>query len=134
MAQTIETRTEVITLGDDGILRCRVKPTETHTLEDAVENVRATAGLVGGRRAPFLLDARAATGISREARLYYTGPENAAVVLATAMLIGSPVGRIIGNFLIRVNQPQFPFRLFTEEAAALGWLGAIAAGHGDDGG
>jgi len=119
---TIETRTEVLTFDDDGIIRCRVKPTAEHLLEDAIENVRATAQLIGSRRVPFLLDARTATKISREAREYYTGPVNAEVVRATAMLIGSSVGKIIGNFMLRVNRPPFPFRLFSDEHAADAWL------------
>ena len=77
MARVIETRTEELTLGDDGVLRCRIKPTDAHTLEDAVENVRARLSLIGERRVPTLLDARATGAISRQAREYYTGPETA---------------------------------------------------------
>lgn len=128
MSKVIETRTETVTLGDDGILRCKVKPTDVHTLEDAVENVRASATLAGGVRVPALLDARAARGITRQAREYYTGPENAKVVLGTAMLINSSVGRIIGNFMIQVNRPAFPIRLFSDEAEALRWLAELRDG------
>jgi hypothetical protein len=132
VATSIETRTEVITIGDDGIVRCEVKPTAAHTLTDAEENVRATAELTKGRRLPLILDARRAKGISREAREYYTGPDNAAVVMATAMIIDSSVGKIIGNFLIRVNRPPFPFRLFSDENSAHAWLVEIRAAHTDD--
>ncbi|MCA9658854.1 MAG: hypothetical protein KC486_10940 [Myxococcales bacterium] len=132
MAKSIETRTEVITFGNDGIVRCKVKPTEAHTLADAEENVRATAELTEGRRLPLILDARKAKGITREAREYYTGPANAAVVMATAMIIDSSVGKIIGNFLIRVNRPPFPFRLFSDEDSAYAWLVEIRAAHADD--
>ena len=132
MAKSIETRTEIITYGNDGIVRCSVKPTEDHTLADAEENVRATAVLTEGRRMPLVLDARQAKKITREAREYYTGPKNAEVVMATAMIIGSSVGKIIGNFLIRVNRPPFPFRLFSDEDSAYAWLVDIRAAHADD--
>ena len=128
MAKTIETRTETITLGEDGILRCKVKPVDNHTLDDAVENVRASATLLAGSRAPTLLDARAARAITRQAREYYTGAENAKVTAGTAMLINSSVGRIIGNFLIQVNRPAFPIRLFSDEAEALRWLAELRDG------
>ena len=127
MAKSIETRTEIITYGDDGIIRCRVKSTAEHTLADAEENVRATAALTEGHRVPLLLDARQAKKISREARELYTGQKNAEVVMATAMLIGSSVGKIIGNFLIRVNRPPFPFRLFSDEDSACAWLVELSA-------
>ncbi|MEZ4381884.1 MAG: hypothetical protein R3A79_11065 [Nannocystaceae bacterium] len=132
MARSIETRTEVITLGHDGVVRCKVKPTADHTLADAEENVRATAELSEGRRLPLILDAREAKKITREAREYYTGTHNAEVVMATAMLIDSSVGKIIGNFLIRVNHPPFPFRLFSDEDSAYAWLVEIRAAHADD--
>ena len=128
MARTIETRTETITLGEDGILRCRVKPVDNHSLEDAIANVRASAELLAGARAPTLLDARSARAITRPAREYYTGPENAKVTLGTAMLINSSVGRIIGNFMIQVNRPAFPIPLFSDEAEALRWLAELRDG------
>ena len=133
MARVIETRTEFISLDDDGIVRCKVKPTEDHRLADAIENVRATADLVGDRRVLLLLDARTASKIDREAREYYAGPANAEVVRATTMLIGSYVGRIIGNFILRVNQPPFPFRLFSDEESANAWLRELAAAIDSDG-
>lgn len=128
MSRVIETRTEALTLGDDGILRCRIKPTELHTLADAVENVRARHSLIGGGRVPTLLDARATREITRQAREYYTGPETAKVTLGMALLFGSSVGRMIGNFLIQVNRPRFPIQLFSDESEALLWLAELRAG------
>jgi len=134
MVRTRETRTELLTLGDDGVLACVVKQTAEHTLDDAVENVRASAELTRGRRVPMLLDARGTQQISREARIYYMGPENAKVISAVAMLISSSAAKILGNFLMRVNTPPFPFRLFSDEASARAWLiehGAAQPGHGE---
>jgi hypothetical protein len=134
MARTRETRTETLTLGDDGVMFCTVKPTAEHTLSDAVENVRASAELTRGRRVPMILDTRGTQQINREARIYYTGPENAKVINACAMLISSSAGKILGNFLMRVNHPPFPFRLFSDEASARAWLkeiGATQSGHGE---
>ena len=50
MAKTIETRTETITLGEDGILRCKVKPVDNHTLDD--EHVEARRGEARGEARP----------------------------------------------------------------------------------
>jgi hypothetical protein len=76
----------------------------------------------------WILDARAARAITRQAREYYTGAENAKVTAGTAMLINSSVGRIIGNFLIQVNRPAFPIRLFSDETEALRWLAELRDG------
>lgn len=117
----IITRTERIWL-QDGVVRCVVLPTASHTLADAHENDRAVASLTGNRRLPMLLDTRASRGLDRDARVYYVRPEAAQSLAALAMLIDSQIGRIFGNFFMSVNQPPFPLRLFTNESDALAWL------------
>jgi len=119
----IVTRTERIWM-EDGIVRCVVLPTPTHTLADAQENSRAFKTVTGGGRALMLLDTRASKGLDREARLYYVRPEAAGEVLALAMLIDSQIGRILGNFFMNVSKPPFALRLFTSEAEAVAWLKA----------
>jgi len=119
--RVIVTRTERIWL-EDGVLRCVVLPTASHTLADALENTRAVAELAEGRRVGMLLDTRASRGLDRDARLHYVRPEAADLVAALAMLIDSQIGRVLGNFFMRVNRPPFPLRLFTAEAEALAWL------------
>ena len=61
-------------------------------------------------------------GLDREARLYYVRPEAAQLLTALALLIDSQMGRVFGNFYMRVNRPPFPMRLFTSEAEATVWL------------
>lgn len=39
-----------------------------------------------------------------------------------ALLIGSPVSRMIGNFFLGINRLRVPVRLFSDEAEALEWL------------
>jgi hypothetical protein len=60
--------------------------------------------------------------LDREARQYYAGPQYAAVVSATALLVRSPVGRLIGSFVRRLTRPLSPIRTFTSESEALAWL------------
>ncbi|MDC0666950.1 DUF7793 family protein [Nannocystis radixulma] len=117
----IVTRTERIWL-EDGIVRCVVLPTATHTLNDAHENSRAVDVLAAGRRLPMLLDTRDSRGIDRDARLYYVRPEAANRLSALAMLIDSQIGRIFGNFYTNVHRPPFPLRLFDRESDAVAWL------------
>lgn len=117
----IVTRTERIWI-EDGVVRCVVLPTPTHTLDDAHENSRAVDELAAGRKLPMLLDTRASRGLDREARLYYVRPEAAERLNALAMLIDSQVGRVFGDFYTNVHRPPFPLRLFNSEGDALAWL------------
>ena len=119
----IKTRTNRNWLRSDGILQSETLPGASQSLADARENTAAYARLAGGRRRPLLMDMRTVSGpLDRAARQYYAGPEYAAVVSATALLVASPVGRLIGTFVIRLARPVSPIRIFSSEQEALAWL------------
>ena len=122
MATEVVTRTRRYFLGDDGIVRVTVLPGAEETLADAMENVRAGGELLGVQRRPVLDDSRRIKSVERDARAYYAGPEATRMVSAAAVLIGSPIQRIILNFFVMLNKPPFPVRFFTSEAEAVVWL------------
>jgi hypothetical protein len=110
-------------LREDGLLLSEALPGAGQTLADARESVAAYGALNGGKRRPLLVDLRAAgKPMDREAREYYAGPELAAVVSAAALLVTSPIGRVIGTFFLRLSRTATPIRMFTEEREALDWL------------
>ena len=121
-SEAIETRSERMWMGEDGIMRYVALPVPEHTLDDAKENVEIAAKINKGKKVPGLIDIREAKSVSREARMYYTGDENAKVHHAVALLVDSPVSRIIGNFFIGLNKTPFPCKLFSSESAAVEWL------------
>jgi hypothetical protein len=59
--------------------------------------------------------------IAREAR-DYDAREAARVAPAVALIVGSPLSRMIGNFFLGLNRTAVPIRLFTSEPAARSWL------------
>ena len=119
----IDTRTNRNWLRSDGILQSETLPGASQSLADARENLTAYVQLAGGRRRPLLMDMRTVSGpLDRTAREYFAGPQYAAVVSATALLVGSPVGRLIGSFVLRLTRPVSPGRIFTSESEALAWL------------
>jgi hypothetical protein len=44
------------------------------------------------------------------------------VVSAIALIVGTPLTRMMGNLFLSMSKPQFPTRLFDNEASALAWL------------
>ena len=119
----IETRTNRNWLRSDGILQSETLPGASQSLADARENVAAYVLLAKGRRRPLLMDMRSVSGaLDRDARQYYASTQYAAVVSATALLVRSPVGRLIGSFVLRLTRPLSPIRRFTSESEALAWL------------
>ena len=41
---------------------------------------------------------------------------------AVALVVDTPVSRVLGNFYLGLSKPHIPSRLFNDEAEALDWL------------
>jgi hypothetical protein len=91
-------------------------------LEDAKENVAAIFELGGRSRSPVLVDMRGVRSQTREARAYFAGPEAEKATLAVALLIGSPVSRVLASFFMHLIPQRIPTAIFTDESAAMKWL------------
>ncbi|MBS1256380.1 MAG: hypothetical protein MAG581_02202 [Deltaproteobacteria bacterium] len=70
----------------------------------------------------FLIDIRIVRSIDKESRKFYTGKEASEITLGVALLIGSKLSRMLGNFFIGLDRPPYPIRLFNIEEEALIWL------------
>ncbi len=86
---------------------------------DAQESVRDA---VSKAKTRVLIDMTAVSEISKEARDYFANERTASIQRATALLIESPVSRVIGNFFMGLNKPISPTRLFTDPQKAIKWL------------
>ena len=95
------------------------------TEELAKENVDAQETVRDGlnrTKTRVLIDMTAITEISKEARDYFANERTASIQRATALLISSPVSRVIGNFFMGLNTPITSTRLFTDPHKAIQWL------------
>jgi len=95
------------------------------TEEDAKENIDAQESVRDGMnrvKTRVLIDMTEVTEITKEARDYFANERMASIQRATALLIGSPVSRVIGNFFMGLNKPISPTRLFTNPHKAIQWL------------
>lgn len=114
--------TRTCTLWVDGFVRGRFHEGAEVSADDARENLAVTARLAEGRRRPVLVDLRPVRSQSAEARAVFAGPEATAVSLAVALVTGSPLTRVLGNFFLGFNRPEVPTRLFKTVAEAEAWL------------
>ena len=120
--QAVELDYARIWLDEDGICRVRISPEVEITLA-AMKAIMAVQGEMAGRRKiPSLVDMREIRSSTREARVYTAGEAGQKLYLAAALLIASPVGRMLGNVFINFSRPRYPTRLFTSEAKAIEWL------------
>lgn len=118
----VETRTCTFELDPRGFVRATMKEGAEFDLEDAREATTATAQLTGGVAYPILVDSRRMRYQTKGAREHFVGPEGVKVATAVALLVGSPVTRMVGNFFLRTNQHRNPTQLFSNEADAVSWL------------
>ena len=82
----------------------------------------ATIRALGKGTAPMLVDMRQMKKLEREARELYKTDKGG--VGAMALLVGSPVTKMLANFFMRTDTDTTPTRMFTDESVALTWLHA----------
>jgi hypothetical protein len=107
-------------LRPDGIVQVVWVPRVAIVLEDATATIEATTQLTSGRRSPMLVDMRDTGPQDRATRAVWARPS--APLSAVALIVGSPLSRMMGNLFITANRPTTPTRLFVDEASAVAWL------------
>ncbi|HEY0734977.1 MAG TPA: hypothetical protein VGD69_08730 [Herpetosiphonaceae bacterium] len=120
--QEFVTRTSTICLESNSLVRVTILPGAHQALDDARENGMIMRNIMQGREYRALVDLRQMKSQDREAREYYTQPGHTPGLVAIALLIGSPMSRVIGNLYMGFSKSDIPTRLFTSEAEALRWL------------
>ena len=110
-------------LRPDGIVQLLWAPQVTMVLEDAVAATDAMAQLTAGRQSPLLVDAHDVGPQDRPARSEFA--RRGDLVSAVALIVGTPLSRMMGNFFLSVSKPLAPTRLFDDEASAISWLRAF---------
>jgi len=120
--ETVTTRTSKIWLREDGIVQVAIFPNAEEGLADARANIAASFKIGFEQRRPLLVDIRYMKSFDRAARVYYSSAETAQTITALALLVESPLSRLLANFFMGLNKVQVPTRLFTAEDKAVEWL------------
>lgn len=120
--EILETRTIRAWLGEDGIMYVETLPGAEINEHEAHAVTDVGIRLAAGEKRLLCTDARGMKFITREARDYLASGIVGAYCLALAILVDSPVNKVLMNFFITVSRPVFPTRLFTSKAEALAWL------------
>lgn len=112
-----------IWLRQDGVVHLVWAPRVATGLEDAVAAIEAMERLTGGRRAPLLVDTHDSGPQDRAARMEFV--RRGDLVSAVALVVATPLSRMMGDFFLTVSKPKVPTRLFDDEASALAWLAEV---------
>lgn len=127
----VETSTAKVWLGSDGVLRVVEAPGVKVTREDAREELEAMEQVSGDSKRPVLVDIREARSVTNPARKEYSN-RIGEVSTAAALVVCSPVSKVLGSFFLRLNRPNHPSKLFTSESKALEWLQGFLVYEDDD--
>jgi len=120
--KTKETTTSHHTRTDDDLFIVRMKTGVYETKPEAEENGEALMELLGDDTPlPILIDFSTAGGQDIETRRFYA-EKSGRWCSRAAILVGSPVSRVMGNIYIGLNKPLVPTKLFTDEEVAVRWL------------
>jgi hypothetical protein len=112
-------------LRPDGIVHLIWGSRVTMALEDAIAATDAMTKLTDGRRSPLLVDVHDAGTQDRPARVEFV--RRGDLVSAVALVVATPLSRIMGNFFLDVSKPMAPTKLFDDETSALAWLREFVA-------
>lgn len=120
---SIDTRVARVFIAEDGIFEVQMHegvsigvPEITEVLDAQMELIRDTPRVLA------LIDARPVRSMTRAAQRETARPDIAARTDALAILIRSPVSRLLGNFFMAIIRADYPTRMFEDDVAARAWL------------
>lgn len=110
------------TLRDDQIVQIECEPNTVMTLDDGKLSTEKVGEMVGEQPLPLLCDLTNVVKMTQECRQHFAGKIHARVFTKCALIVNSPISKIIGNFFLGANKPIRPTRLFTSIDDGLVWL------------
>jgi hypothetical protein len=122
MTKYKETKQIKLKIGSDNILYTECFPNAVMTLEDGRESTRISAEMVNYQPLPLLCDLTNVVKMTQECRQHFASVEHAATFSRAALIVTSPISKVIGNFFLGLNKPVKPTRLFTSKEEGHKWL------------
>ncbi|MES2590780.1 MAG: hypothetical protein V4608_02760 [Bacteroidota bacterium] len=95
---------------------------DTIDLNLAQKLVEYRISVISGESYPTIANIASVKNVSKPARDFFASEKGCEGITATALLIDSPLGRMIGNFYISINKPLRPVKIFTNQEKAKLWL------------
>lgn len=121
----VTTRTAHITVVKENFLRMTMFEDVLLDLQDMKDNHAAENKMARGKSHVILIDTRANSMSSDEARKYSSGSEPTKYRIAVAILFKGLAGRIGANSLIKNYSPKVPTQTFDDEHKAIEWLNCM---------
>jgi hypothetical protein len=111
-----------------GIVYFVYKPNTVVSIEAARKIVEDRVRFQDREDFPIYCDIRGMKSADKEAR-NYLAKEGSSYTRAVAVVVDSPMSKIIGNIYLGLNKPITPSRLFTDEKDAVEYLKQFIPQH-----
>ncbi len=106
----------------DGIMYVRISSEKEETVELVKKMVEKMGEMVNYKQVPLLAHHEDYALPGKENRDYWATKEACPYSKADAFMINSTAMSLISNFYLRLNKPERPTRMFSDEAEAIKWL------------
>jgi hypothetical protein len=121
VVKTVDTMAADVCLCDDGVVEVRIREGAVVEVREMEQILAAQLSLVDGP-AVVLVDARPVRSMTREAQQITANTADDRDTRAVAILIGSAVSALLGNFFLELSRPVYPTKLFRNPTKARAWL------------
>lgn len=123
MIQEFRTSNELLTLDEFGIVHLRFPEKTTHDINSIKEHLEGVKKLNhDGQGVLLLVHFENLVGMDKASRKFVNTDEMINSHKACAMFVSSPLAKLIGNFFLGINRPNFIISSFTDIDKAKKWL------------
>ena len=116
-----ECRWFTVMLRDDGILHYAPIPGLELTYPIALQVLELGLQIVDSPK-PTLVQMPQMVRVDRESRALFASEAYMRLCSQTALVVGSPVSRVISIFFVGLNRPKYPYKIFDDAELATTWL------------
>lgn len=123
MIKEIRTSNELLTLDSDGIVHLRFPEKTTHDINSIKEHLDGVEALSHhGNGVLLLVHFTNLVGMDKPSRKFVNTDKMIKAHKACAMYVKTPLAKLIANFFLGINKPNFVISSFTDESSAKDWL------------
>lgn len=108
-------------LMDNSVVKVHINEGTHIRLREAEKLMQTISGLSKYTSRPIVVDLTQIASIETSAKLYFISKRTDNHNLCMAMVIVSPIGKMVANFSLLFQHPGCPTRYFNSETAALRW-------------
>ncbi|MDH4262763.1 MAG: hypothetical protein OEV78_06955 [Spirochaetia bacterium] len=120
--EILKTRVANLSMDDAGIVRLTIDHKNGLMPDDLKEILSGISKLAKGKKALIIGHSINFKLPSREVRIFAAEKVNSEVIKAAATISSNSMAVMAANFFLKINQPPFPFKAFSNEKEAIKWL------------